>query len=104
MRLTQVSTTSQLAAILAKGPRLPQLLACVHGVLGVHKDSLSLKEPLSSGGTEVRYGYRSRVTSALESCASPAHWEAKARARDRLASRPSESRDSDMGQEIRSGG
>ncbi len=35
---------------------------------------------------------------------SPAHWEAKARVRHRLVSRPSESRDSDMGQEIRSGG
>ncbi len=34
---------------------------------------------------------------------SPAHWEAKARARHRLVSRPSESRDSDMGQVDSSG-
>jgi hypothetical protein len=38
LKLIKVSTTSQLADILTKGLHLPQLLACVDGILRVDKD------------------------------------------------------------------
>ncbi len=38
MKLIKVLTTSQLADIRTKGLHLPQILACVNGVLGMDKD------------------------------------------------------------------
>jgi hypothetical protein len=102
MKLIKVSTTSQLAYILTKGLHLPVPSLCQR--CSRSGQGLALLRDLCPQEGAVRYGYQSRVTSALKRGDSPAQWEAKARARHRLVSWPSESRDSDMGQEIRSGG
>ena len=71
MRAVKVSTKDQLADILTKGLHLPQVQACVDGLLAGGQYQ-ALKGPLSSrgGGT---IGLSSRVTSALKGGVSQTH-------------------------------
>ena len=71
MRLITVATKYQLADILTKGLHLPQVTACVDGLLGRAPVS-STYGPLSSRGGET-LGLSSRVTSALKRGVSQTH-------------------------------
>ncbi len=92
MRLVRVPTSSQLADILTKGLHYQQWQACVEGILSKKVDSTEGTPVLKMGW--IAKAYKSSRVAPEEGCLDIT-WEAKARARHRLESRLSESRDSD---------
>ncbi len=92
MRLVRVPTSSQLAGILTKGLHYPQRQACVEGILSKQVQSTKGTPVLKRGW--IAKAYKSSRVAPKEGCVVMT-WEAKARARHRLESSLSESRDSD---------